>query len=71
MKKNRKIKTGDKTMDNLYKAVQDYIEKRGGSVLIIGGIALVQESPLKYNYGLMLRVTGKKPKISTTPPSNL
>jgi len=61
--KKSEIKTGDKTTANLYKAVQDYIEKRGGSVLVIGGTALVQESPLKYNYGLMVRITGKKPEI--------
>ena len=63
MKEEKKIKTGDKTRDNLYKAVQEYVEKRGGSALVIGGTALVQESPLKYNYGVMVRVTGKKPII--------
>ena len=61
----RKIKTGKDDTDILYEAVRAYIENRGGSVVVIGGIALVQESPLKYNYGLMVRVTGKKP---TNPP---
>ena len=57
-----KIKTGDKTTDNLYEAVKKYVEKRGGSVLVIGGLALVKENPLlKYNYGVMVRITGKKP----------
>lgn len=59
----KEIKTGDKYIDNLYKAVVDYIKNRGGSVVVIGGIALVQEDEHKFNYGVMVRVTGKKPKI--------
>jgi hypothetical protein len=59
----KEIKTGDKYIDNLYKAVVDYIKNRGGSVVVIGGIALVQEDERKFNYGVMVRVTGKKPKI--------
>ena len=62
MKKvNRKIKTGSKTTDKLYEAVRDYIEERDGSVVIIGGIAIIDEGELKFNYGLMVRITGKKP----------
>ena len=59
----RKIKTGDKVIDSLYSAVRDYIENRGGTVVVIGGIALVEEGTAKYNYGLMIRITGKKPNI--------
>jgi len=59
--KNKKISTGDKYTDKLYEAVRNYIESRKGSVVVIGGIAIVQESPLKFNYGLMVRITGKKP----------
>ena len=61
--KKRKIKTGEKTTDKLYEAVRDYIEKNGGSIIVIGGIAIVEESPLKYNYGLLIRITGKKPQF--------
>lgn len=60
---NKKIKTGNSTTDKLYEAVRNYIEERDGSVVIIGGIALVQEGPLEFNYGVMIRITGKKPVI--------
>jgi len=64
MKKgNKKILTGDKKVDKLYEAVRDYVESKKGSVVVIGGIAIVQESPLKFNYGVMVRITGKKPTI--------
>lgn len=64
MKKSKgqnKIKIGNKVTEELYNAVVKYVESKGGTVAVIGGIALVQESPLKYNYGVMVRVTGKKP----------
>ena len=60
--KKKTIKTGDKTIDELYRAVMNYIEKRGGSVVVIGEIALVEEGPLKYNYGVMVRVVGQRPR---------
>jgi len=64
MKKGKKkISTGDKVVDNLYEAVREYIEARKGTVVVIGGIALTQESPLEFNYGVMVRITGKKPTI--------
>lgn len=62
-KGNNKISTGDKNVDKLYEAVRNYVESKKGSVLVIGGIAIVQESPLKFNYGVMVRITGKKPII--------
>ena len=55
-------KTGDKVLDNLYQAVVKYIEKNKGNVVVIGGVALVNEGE-KYKYGLMVRITGKKPKF--------
>lgn len=59
-----KINTGDKTTDMLYEATRDYIKKKGGSVIVIGGIAIMKEpSDLKYNYSLVIRVTGKLPKL--------
>ena len=57
----KEIKTNDKVLDSLYKAVMKYVEKHGGTALIIGGVAIVQESPLEFNYGVMVRITGKKP----------
>ena len=58
------IKTGNKDIDDLYKAVERDIKNRKGSVVVIGGIALVYEGIAKYSYGLMVGVTGKKPKIN-------
>jgi len=55
------IKTEDKTIDKLYDAVIAYIEKRQGSVAVIGGITLVEEDERKFHYGIMVRITGKKP----------
>jgi hypothetical protein len=59
-KRGKKVETGDKLTDNLYEAVRAYIEARNGSVVVIGGVAIVEEG-LKFNYGLMVRITGKKP----------
>lgn len=59
--KKKTIKTGNKEINKLYEAVIDYIEKRNGTVAVIGGIVLVDEGDAKYNYGLMVRITGKKP----------
>ena len=59
--KDRKIKTGEKDVDALYEAVRAYITNRKGTVVVIGGVALVQEDARKFNYGLMVRITGKRP----------
>lgn len=61
--KTRTIKTGNKIVDNLYNAVKKYVESKKGTVVVIGGIAIVQESPLKYNYGIMVRINGKRPTV--------
>lgn len=52
--------------DKLYNAVADYIKSNGGSVAVIGGIAIVDWGGAKLNYGLVVRITGKKPNF--TPP---
>ena len=62
----KEIKTGNKVTDELYEAVRNYIESKGGSVVVIGGIQIVQmPDDLKFNWGLNVRVTGKKPKFPT------
>ena len=56
------MNTGNKVTDKLYKAVIDYVESRGGTVAVIGGIQIVQmPDDLKSNWGLNIRITGKKP----------
>ena len=60
----RKINTGDKVVGRLYEAVRDYVETRGGTVVVIGGIQIVQmPDDLKMNWGLNVRITGKKPTL--------
>ena len=71
-KKQKKIviKTGNKVVDKLYEAVRDYVESKGGSVVVIGGIQIVQmPDDLKYNWGLNIRITGKKPILIPTKSS--
>lgn len=63
-KKSRKIKWKNDVTDRLYKAVLDYVEKNHGTALVIGGIAIVEEGTSKYNYGVMIRCTGKKPAFA-------
>lgn len=61
-KLNRKILTGDKKVDKLYKAVRDYIESKNGSVVVIGGISISRmPDDFKFNYRLVVGITGKKP----------
>ena len=64
---NKKIKWGKGVTDKLYKAVVGYVEANGGTAVVIGGIALVDEGTAKYNYGVMVRVTGKKPVFPKKP----
>ena len=59
------IKTGNKIIDKLYEAVRNYIESKGGSVVVIGGVQIVQmPGDLKFNWGLNVRITGKKPDFT-------
>ena len=61
-KEKKMIRTGDRITDNLYNAVRDYVEAKGGSVIVIGGIQIIQmPNDLKFNWGLNVRITGKKP----------
>jgi len=49
-------------LDRLYQAAADYIEWRGGTVVVVGGVE-VQRWPTerKFNYTLGIRVTGRPP----------
>ena len=50
----------EKIIDKIYKSVIEYIEFYNGKVLVIGGIALVDEG-MRNKYGVMIRILGKKP----------
>ena len=62
-----RINTGDAVVNRLYTAVRDYVEKHKGSAVVIGGISLVDEGRGPFNYGIMVRCTGKRPQFT---PSN-
>lgn len=48
--------------DKLYTAIQEYIENRGGKVLVIGGIQIQQWSGGgSHRYSLAVQITGRKP----------
>ena len=70
--KKRKIKTGNKIIDKLYEAVRDYIEEREGKVVMIGGVAVMSDSVgPKFNYSLLVRITGKRPVFKPDSPNLL
>jgi hypothetical protein len=49
--------------DRLYVAIKEYIENRGGKVVVIGGIEIQQRAgALPYNYAIAVQFTGTKPK---------
>ena len=49
--------------DKLYKAVQKYIENRGGKAVVIGGTSIIQFPDDKsYIYRLAIKITGRKPE---------
>lgn len=50
--------------DKLYKVVQEYIEGRGGKVLVIGGVQILQyPSDPKYKYSISIQFIGRKPSV--------
>lgn len=60
-KSKKKIKWGNTPTDRLYKAILAYVKAYEGTAIVIGGIALVREGPSEFNYGIMVRCTGKLP----------
>lgn len=57
----------DKLIDNLYKAVQAYVEGNGGKLAVIGGVQILQDDPSrKFNYGVVIRCTGTLPVFAAT-----
>lgn len=64
MAKRKKTRPYNDIIDDLYLAVQQYVESNGGNVVVIGGVQ-VQQWPfdLEHNFTIGIRCTGKKPKL--------
>lgn len=58
--KKKRIKFGKEAIDQLYKATLRYVEEHKGSIVVIGGVCLVDEGD-KHGYGIMVRCVGRKP----------
>lgn len=57
----------DDAADRLLRAVADWVNANGGSAVVAGGIGIQQyPDDLKYNYQVVVRVTGCKPVPQTT-----
>lgn len=58
-----KIKKEDDDTDKLYKAVQNYIEGRGGKLLIIGGVEIIEmPDDNKGIFHFAIKCMGKRPE---------
>jgi hypothetical protein len=61
-----KIKiTGRDPASQLYRAVVRYVESKGGSIFVIGGVQ-IQEWPGEFsgNFRLAVKCTGRKPRLT-------
>lgn len=57
--------TGRDPTSQLYRAVIRYIESKGGSVLVIGGVQIQQwPGERELNFVLGVRCMGRKPKVT-------
>ena len=56
-------------VDRLYKAVDNYVTKNGGAVVVIGGIQ-IQEWPdtAKGKFTVAVQCLGRKPKFAKDKP---
>lgn len=53
----------------LYKAIQEYIEGRGGKVLVIGGVQILHyPGDPKYKYFISIQFTGRSPSVQPSDP---
>lgn len=65
---SKKKKDPTVLIDDLYKAVQAYVEGNGGKLSVIGGVQIMQDDPMrKFNFGVVVRCTGSLPVLTTSP----
>lgn len=58
----------DAATDRLYKAVQNYVEKKGGKLVVIGGVT-IQEWPedRAMIFHVAVKCMGRKPEFAESP----
>jgi len=58
--------------DKLYHAVAEYVESKGGAVIVAGGIQ-IQEWPSDgpYQFTVAVKCTGRKPKFAEAPDEQI
>lgn len=56
--------TRDRHLDRLYKAVQNYVEKNGGKLVVIGPVQIVEwpGDRVRFCFGVNVKCLGRKPK---------
>lgn len=60
----------NRAVDNLYKAAAKYVELRGGSILVAGGVQVIKfPESLKYNWTLGIPCTGNPPVVEPAQQS--
>jgi len=60
----------DRAINNLYKAAAKYVELRGGSILVAGGVQVIKfPESLKYNWTLSIPCTGNLPVVEAAQHS--
>lgn len=56
----------DDVTDRLYRAAEEWVKANGGTALVGSGVCVVHEPGAReFNYGLMVRLTGKPPTRNT------
>lgn len=60
----------DAATDRLYKAVQNYVEKKGGKLAVIGGIQIQQwPDDREMSFYVAVKCLGRKPEFATEQSS--
>lgn len=65
--KSKKSKpSSEPHVDQLYKAVQNYVERGGGSLIVIGGVQILEwpSDKNKYVFHISVKCLGRKPKFT-------
>jgi len=59
---------GRSVHDCLYRAVVNYVEARGGNVVVIGGIQVQEWDASNYRFSIAVQCCGRKPTFKSKAP---